>query len=303
MRIVVIVAAIVLLIGSGAAQAEALFDVPQHLVQIESRPGIQTRMIVYRPAQPLATVILFPDGNGRLDITPIFSTPQMGRTADVPWELIEHLVERQMTVVLMDAPPDHRSILGVNGWHGPAIFRLSREHARDIRAAVDYFTRQDPRPIWLVGIRMGAFSAVTAAVDLQAKVTGLVIADGITRCPEQKTLLELCPRGLMGLPLQKITIPTLILSGRESGPEPLLSTAISQSPALRYLTYPALANVEKGTGPTHADRLLAGFLNAQLSRQMADFIAWNESINPYSTCERNPVEMAPEEIYLAGICF
>ncbi len=301
MRIVAIVAAIVLLIGSAAALAEAPFDIPQHLVQIESRPGIQTRMIVYRPIQPLATVILFPDGNGRLDITPIFSAPQMGRTADVPWELMGHLLERQMTVVLMDAPPDHHSILGVNGWHGPAIFRLSREHARDIRAAVDYLTREDPRPIWLVGIRMGAFSAVTAAVDLQEKVTGLVIADGITRCPEQELLLELCPRGLMGLPLQKITIPTLILSRKDAWREPLLTAALSQSPALRYLTYPAFADFENWEISAYDGMTPTGLSNAHLSNQMVDFIAWNERINPYLICDSGPAPMAPEEIYLAGI--
>jgi hypothetical protein len=303
MRIVATVVTIVLLIGNGTALAEAPVDVPQHLVQIESRPGIQTRMIVYRPAQPIATVILFPDGNGRLDITPIFSAPQIGRTADVPWELVGQLLEREMSVVLMDAPPDHHSILGVNGWHGPGIFRLSRDHACDIRAAVDYLTQEDPRPIWLVGIRMGAFSAVTAAVDLQQKVTGLVIADGITRCTEQKILLKLCPQGLMGLPLQKITIPTLILSDKDAFPEPLLAAALSQSPALRYLTYPASPDIESRAISAPSGMTPAGLTNDHLSGQMAEFIAWNERTNPYLIYNPSPEEMAPEEIYLAGIYF
>jgi pimeloyl-ACP methyl ester carboxylesterase len=292
-----------LLIGNGTVLADAPFDVSRQLVQIESRPGVQTRMIVYRPSQPLATVILFPDGNGRFDITPIFSTPQIGRTTDVPWALMGHLLERQMAIVLMDAPPDHHSILGVNGWHGPAIFRLSRDHARDIRAAVDYLTREDPRPIWLAGIRMGAFSAVTAAIDLQEKVTGLVIADGITRCPAQKTLLALCPQGLMGLPLQKITIPTLILSHGHALPEPLLTAALSQSPALRYLTYPGFAGFEKQEASAYDGMTPTGLSDAHLSSQMADFIAWNERINPFLICDSGPAPVAPEEIYLAGIYF
>jgi len=300
MRIVVAVVAILSLIGAGAALAEDPFDVPQRLVQIESRPGIDTRMIVYRPAQPVATVILFPDGNGRLDLTPIFSTPQIGRSADVPWKLMGHLLERKMKVVLMDAPPDHCSILGINGWEGSRIFRLSRDHARDIRAAVDYLTREDPLPVWLAGIRMGAFSAVSAAVDLQEEVAGLVIADGITQCPEQKLLLQLCPQGLMGLSLDKITIPTLVLSDPYAFPEPLLTAALSQSPVLRYQTCPESADDE---GRKHDSLAPAGFPIAQMSGQMADFIDWNERINPYLIYDRGPVEMAPEEIYLAGICF
>jgi hypothetical protein len=300
MRNVVAVVAILSLIGTGAALAEDPFDVPQHLVQIESRPGIDMRMIVYRPAQPQATVILFPDGNGRLDLTPIFSTPQIGRSADVPWKLMGHLLERKMKVVLMDAPPDHCSILGLNGWEGSRIFRLSRDHARDIHAAVDYLTREDPLPVWLVGIRMGAFSAVSAAVDLQEQVAGLVIADGITQCPEQKLLLQLCPQGLMGLPLDKITIPTLVLSGTYAVPEPLLTVALSQSTVLRYQTYPEFVASD---GRKHDGLVPAGFPVAQMSGQMADFIDWNERINPYLICDPGPVEMAPEEIYLAGICF
>lgn len=303
MRIVVTLVSMALLIGSGAALADAPFDIPQQLVQIESRPGVHMRMIVYRPSQPLATVILFPDGNGLLDITPIFNSPQIGRSADVPWDLMGHLLERRMTVVLMDAPPDHHSILGVNGWRGRHIFRLSREHALDIRAAVDYLTQEDPLPIWLAGIRMGAFSAVNAAVDLQQKVAGLVIADGITQCPAQKTLLKLCPQGLMGMPLQEITIPTLILSDENAFPEPLLTAALSQSPYLRYQTYPEFADFEGWKRSTHDGMTLAGLSDAHLSCQMVDFIAWNERINPYLICNRRPVEKAPEEIYLAGICF
>jgi len=300
MRIVVVVAAILLLVGSAAALAEAPFNVSPRLVQIESRPGVDTRMIVYRPAQPLATVILFPDGNGRLDLTPIFSTPQIGRSADVPWKLMGHLLERKMQVVLMDAPPDHSSILGLNGWHGARIFRLSRDHARDIRAAVDYLTQEDPLPVWLAGIRMGAFSAVSAAADLQEKVAGLVIADGITQCSAQKLLLDLCPQGLMGLPLDKITIPTLILSKAHTFPEPLLTTALNQSPALHYQTYPEFAAFERRRPEVLSP---AGFSVAQMSGQMADFIDWNERINPYLICDRGPAELAPEEIYLAGIWF
>lgn len=302
MRTVITVATIVLLLGGGAL-ADHLLEVPQHLVQIESRPGIFTRMVVYRPEQPVATVILFPDGSGRLDITHVFNTPHIGRSADVPWDLMQHLLRQKMSVVLMDAPTDHNSFLGVNGWDGPRIFRLSSDHARDIRAAADYLKQQDPSPIWLAGIRMGAFSAATAAIHLQQEVAGLVIADGLIQCPEQKALLQLCPDGLMGMPLQEITVPTLILSGQDMFPEPLLTSALSRSSAVGYQTYPEFAAFEVWEEEPKGGTLLSGLSNAHISREMANFITWNQRIHPVLVCDRDPAGMASVEIYLAGIPF
>jgi len=303
MRILLTFAAMVLLIGVTGVAAGNPIDVPQHLVQIESRPGVHTRMLVYRPDQPLATVILFPDGSGRLDITHVFNTPQIGRSDDLPLELIGHLLHQKISVVLMDVPSDHRSILGFNGWHGHRIFRLSPDHVSDISAAVDYLRKEDTLPIWLAGIRMGGFSAANAAIHLQQEVAGLVIAGGITRCPEQKTLLKLCPNGLMGMPLHQITVPTLILSDEDAFPEALLTSALSQSPAVSFQTYPEFADFETTKAEPKSPSVLAGLSNDRLSREMTDFMEWNERINPILDGTPGAVEKAPEEIYLAGIYF
>ncbi|MEE4113073.1 MAG: hypothetical protein V2I40_09685, partial [Desulfobacteraceae bacterium] len=148
-RIVLSLIGLVFFVGADVVAAGALFSVPARMVQIESRPGIQNRIIVYRPDQPVATVILFPDGNGRLDITHVFNDPYIGRTDAIPLELMGYLLGQKITLVLADAPADHRSMLGVNGWHGPGIFRLSQDHARDVGAIVDYLKAQDQLPIWL----------------------------------------------------------------------------------------------------------------------------------------------------------
>ena len=142
-RIVLSLIGLLSFIGSDVVSADALFTVPARMVQIESRPGIQNRIIIYRPDQPVATVILFPDGNGRLDITHVFNDPSIGRTDEIPMELMGYLLDQKITVVLADAPSDHRSMLGVNGWHGPGIFRLSQDHARDVDAIVDYLKEQE----------------------------------------------------------------------------------------------------------------------------------------------------------------
>jgi hypothetical protein len=303
-RIVLSLIGLLSFIGGDVVSAGALFTVPARMVQIESRPGIQNRIIVYRPEQPVATVILFPDGNGRLDITHVFNDPSIGRTDEIPVELMGDLLDQKITVVLADAPDDHRSMLGVNGWHGPGIFRLSQDHARDVGAIVDYLKEQDQLPIWLAGIRMGAFSAATAAIYLQEEVAGLVLAGGITQCTEQKILLQLCPEGLMGMPLQDITVPTLILSGGYAFPENLLAGALSRSPSIRFQTFSEYVNFESWNGWDPGQTAIPGVSNAHVSREMADFIRWNEMTHPMVICDNSAGEMrASVEIYLAGCCY
>ena len=299
-RTVLALAGVLILITTSSTLAENPFDASERMIQIESRPGIQNRLIVYRPEHPLATVILFPDGNGRLDITHVFNDPYLGRSSDIPLDLMRQLLGQRLMVVLMDAPSDHRSMLGVNGWHGPNIFRLSRDHARDIDTAIDYLKEQDPLPVWLAGIRMGAFSAATAAIHLQEKVDGLIIAGGITQCPEQKILLELCPKGLMGMPLQDVTVPTLILSSDQVFPEPLLAAALSHSPTIRFQTFPEFVDFESWSVWNSAPTALPGVSNAQVSGEMANFIRWNAMTRPVLACDTSPEATPALEIYLVG---
>lgn len=300
MRIAFSLVGILFLIGGGTVWSGELLDVSESMVQIESRPGIQNRILIYRPNQPVATVILFPDGNGRFDITHVFNAPYLARSKDVPLEIIDHLLRNGTMVVLMDAPADHRSMLGVNGWHGPTIFRISRDHALDIGAIVQYFKEQDPLPIYLAGIRMGGFSAATAAIHLQDNIAGLILVGGITECPEQKALLQLCPQGLMGMPLHEITVPTLILSGDNTFPEPKLASALSHSPSIQFQTFPEFAAFESWKGWDNAATAIPGVSNAEVSREMADFIRWNEITNPALIYEDLPEEMSSIEIYLVG---
>ena len=300
MRIVLAFMATLLLLGSGTALAVDTIDVTERMVQLESRPGVQNRIIIYRPDHPLAAVILFTDGNGRLDITHVFNDPSIGRSADIPLEIIDQLLRHGTMVVLMDAPTDHRSMLGVNGWHGPTIFRLSRDHADDVGAVVDFLKQQDPLPIYLAGIRMGGFSAATAAIHLQDAIAGLILVGGITQCPEQKTLLQLCPEGLMGMPLHEITVPTLILSGGKGFPEPMLASALSHSPSIQFQTFPEHGDLESLQVRDNSTTKIAGVSNIQVSREVNDFIRWNEITNPALIYEEVPEEAPSIDVYLVA---
>ena len=252
------------------------------LIQLETREGIRNRLLIFRPDHPKAAVVLFPDGSGRLELTHVFNQPAIKRDRDVPSALMASLLKQDIMIILPDTPHDHSNHLGLNGWHGSGIFRISAEHARDVQAIVAYVRAQGQIPIWLAGIRMGAFSAANAAIRLGHEVDGLIIAGGITRCPEQQTLRHLCPEGLMGMDLFDVVVPTLVLSGGNDDPfsgdpypETMISSALSGAPAVRARVYPALVDFEAWSQLPPGPETLTGVSEERVAWEMVNFIQGN----------------------------
>lgn len=257
------------------------------LFQLETRNGIRSRVIVYRPENPVAAVVLFPDGSGRLELTHVFNRPDIGRGKEIPFALMGNLMERNIMIVLPDTPLDHSSHLGLNGWHGSGIFRISADHAQDVREIVAFIKSRENIPVWLSGIRMGAFSATNAAIRLGNVVDGLIIAGGITRCPEQRALLHLCPEGLMGMDLFDVAVPTLVLSGGSDDPftgdpypETMISSALSGAPSVRARIYPAMVDFESWSQLPPGPETLTGVSEDRVAWEMVNFIQGNQPIKP-----------------------
>ncbi len=257
------------------------------LFQLETRNGIRNRVIVYRPENPVAAVVLFPDGSGRLELTHVFNRPDIGRSKEIPYALMGNLLERNIMMVLPDTPLDHSSHLGLNGWHGSGIFRISADHAQDVKEIVAFIKSRDNVPVWLAGIRMGAFSATNAAIRLGDVVDGLIIAGGITQCPKQRALLHLCPEGLMGMDLFDIAVPTLVLSGGSDDPftgdpypETMISSALSGAPSVRARVYPAVADFESWDQLPPGPETLTGVSEDRVAWEMVNFIQGNQPVEP-----------------------
>ncbi len=257
------------------------------LFQLETRDGIRSRLIVYRPDKPVAALVLFPDGSGRLELTHVFNRPDIGRHKEIPFALMGNLLERNIMIVLPDTPLDHSSHLGLNGWHGSGIFRISADHAQDVREIVAFIKSKEDIPVWLAGIRMGTFSATNAAIRLGNVVDGLIIAGGITQCPEQRTLLHLCPEGLMGMDLFDIAVPTLVLSGGSDDPftgdpypETMISSALSGAPSVRARVYPAVADFESWDQLPPGPETLTGVSEDRVAWEMVNFIQGNQPAEP-----------------------
>jgi hypothetical protein len=185
-----------------AAQAQ-----PASLVSIKTPRGAKQAFILIKPEKPVAAVILFAGGHGALGLR----SPSAMR-----WGKGNFLVRsrdmfaaRNLMVAVVDAPSDQQR--GMN-----AIFRMGGAHAGDIGAVAAHLKKEAPVPVWLVGTSMGTFSAAGGAVG-STDVDGLVLTSTITRAKPQWKIARSHSDGVASMPLQKVMVPTLIVSHAKDG--------------------------------------------------------------------------------------
>jgi pimeloyl-ACP methyl ester carboxylesterase len=177
------------------------------LVSVVTPRGAKQAFMLIRPEKPAASVILFAGGHGALGLK---------GTASMRWGRQNFLVRMRnafaahnLMVAVIDAPSDRQG--GMN-----AIFRMSQAHAGDIGAVAAYLKKQAPVPVWLVGTSMGTFSAAGGAIGAK-DIDGLVLTSTITRAKSNWKIAGSHPHGVGSMPLQRITVPTLIVSHTKDG--------------------------------------------------------------------------------------
>ena len=145
---------------------------------VETRPGVTTRFLLVGPDKPVASVILFAGGHGRLGLD------LSGRMA---WGRGNFLVRSRrlflaqgFSVATIDAPSDRQ---GANGMLFG--FRGSLEHALDVAAAVRFLRERFGKPVWLVGTSRGSASAANGGIRLARAGArapdGIVLTATVTR--------------------------------------------------------------------------------------------------------------------------
>jgi len=98
-------------------------------------------------------------------------------------------------VAVVDAPYDR------NVKSHLSFDRTSKDHLIDIRAVISFLKQKKPVPVWLVGTSRGTTSATHIAVNNSGQCDGLVLTSTMS--------------SVGGMDLEKIRIPTLIVSHRE----------------------------------------------------------------------------------------
>jgi hypothetical protein len=173
--------------------------VPAEEIKVETlapRPGVTLQMLVLRADKPVASVVLFMGGDGRLsgfqpNGNPVFGGNFLVRSRSV-------FLSQGMTVAVVDAPSDRQEGRGLAG------FRQSPQHMQDISAVMRYLRQQASVPVWLVGTSLGSISAAAAAIRIrEAGPDGIVLTSSVVNPAFQGSL----PAHRLG----DIKIPTLFV--------------------------------------------------------------------------------------------
>jgi alpha/beta superfamily hydrolase len=171
----------------------------EEFVQLPTRPGVtQPFWLVAPPGKPVASLILFPGGEGVLGADehhPLTNNNFLVRTRD-------KFAAQGFLVAVIDAPSDHSSGLG--------SFRSSGEHAEDVAAVIAYLRQKAAAPVWLVGTSRGTISAANAAARLPAgSADGLVLTSSIVSPSKRATAI------IGSVDVAAIAMPTLFVHNKE----------------------------------------------------------------------------------------
>jgi pimeloyl-ACP methyl ester carboxylesterase len=178
------------------------------LVSLKTPRGVTQAFILIRPDDnPVASVILFAGGLGALGLKS--ATAMKWGAGNFLVRTRERFADRGFMVAVIDSPADRQE--GMNG-----VFRMGAEHAGDIGAVAGYLKKQASVPVWLVGTSMGTFSAAGGAIAAP-NVDGLVLTSTMTRTKPDWLIAKSHPDSVASMPLQQVSVPTLILSHRDDG--------------------------------------------------------------------------------------
>jgi dienelactone hydrolase len=163
---------------------------------IPTRPRVTQPFLLIRPTEnPVASVILFAGGHGRLEL----SAQGMGwGEGNFLVRNRERFAQQGFVVVVVDAPSDRPQGL----WN----FRTSAAHAEDIKKVIAELKKIADTPVWLIGTSMGTVSAANAAARLrQGGPDGLVLTSTVTK--ESRQVGET----VNAVRLKDIRVPTLVV--------------------------------------------------------------------------------------------
>ncbi len=185
------------------------------VVDIPTRPGVTQRLLLLRPAQPQAVVLLLAGGHGGLRLFDN-GTPRWGdnnflvRTRAL-------FAEQGLAVAVLDVPSDRQRPPFLEG------FRQTAEHASDLKATIAWLRSQWGLPVWLVGTSRGTQSVAFVATELAGSEgpDGIVLSSSI--------LADERSRAVPAMPLERIRVPVLVLHHERDG---CRLCAFSQVPAL-----------------------------------------------------------------------
>lgn len=190
---------LILVIGHPAHAAS------ESLQTVMSR-GVELPFVLTEPdSAPIASVILLPGGHGKLNLGSSSGAVRFG------WGENNNLVrtrtlyaDKGFLVATLDAPSNRKKM--------NAIWRMSGDHAEDIKVIVDFLREKTGGPVWVIGTSMGTFSAANAGVRLNKDIAGIVLTSSITRSRKKWKIYGEYPNGIIDMDLAQVERPVLVVS-------------------------------------------------------------------------------------------
>jgi pimeloyl-ACP methyl ester carboxylesterase len=161
---------------------------------IPTRPGVTQRVLLIKPEQPVASVILFAGGNGLIQIEP---DGRIGRGGNFLVRTRELFARQDLAVAVVDAPSDRVD--------GPGLehFRQTEDHAMDIGHVIAFLRKDVNAPLWLVGTSRGTVSVANAAIHLAGKeLNGIVLTSTVVGNDRER---------VPSMNIGAIKVPTLVV--------------------------------------------------------------------------------------------
>jgi pimeloyl-ACP methyl ester carboxylesterase len=165
---------VLLLAAAGNARAA------QELVTIPTRSGVtESYLLIRNPpdATPKVVVIAFVGGFGVIGLAGKQVPVKFGPSTNFLIRVRNDLVDADFAEVLVDAPSDKQSSMGMSD-----DFRLGPDHLTDIRAVLTDLKKRFPDArVFLVGTSRGTISAAALAAKLGVDVQGTILTSTITQ--------------------------------------------------------------------------------------------------------------------------
>ena len=238
-----------------AARAE------DHLVSLESRPGVKISYWMMERPDAKATLLLIPGGGGGIGLRDGVPRSQnyLIRSRDL-------FADAGYNVALLGKPTDRPDL--------DAQYRATDDHVTDVRAVAAKLAADYGKPVWLVGTSLGTISAAAAASGLDpSKIAGIVLTSSVTRTSQGVGYSV--PR----LRLSDIRVPVLVLHNKrdecpvcEPGQAWRIEDAMTHAPVKKLILVDGGSNP---TGPPCEALHYHGYIGmeAEVVRDITDWIA------------------------------
>jgi pimeloyl-ACP methyl ester carboxylesterase len=195
-----------LCLNESKASEKTAGNLSTELVEFKTGRGVTLKYVLIKPVNPSAIVVLLPGGSGTLNISGTTSDFVIGASNDFMVRNRNSIAENGFLVALIDAPSD----MGADGM--TIGFRVSQDHADDIRDVVSRLKEESDLPVWLIGISAASYSATNIAIRLGEEIHGFVLASASTNPSVEDTSGFPYPNGILDMDLDSIVVPTLIVA-------------------------------------------------------------------------------------------